>query len=246
DWIELRSQSLMIKERLNEIAAARDELSTLSAKIVEQQAIEDRIAGWREARGELQGLKRSIKALDRELEKLRLRYAPLQKQIEAAQAQREKAERAESLESQRARLDDEINQVELALGNYNLRREHSESLEKDCSRLSEEAERNISEISRLEPLVASSLCLAEIETQHRTEAERLARLRAELARDNEMIRALDEGGSCPLLTEKGLNLKPGEAVDNRFRSALKSRRDEIERLEMVVLALAEDLKNSRA
>src|SRR5262249_56883175 len=110
--------------------------------------IEDRIARLREGRGELQGLKRSVEALDRELEKLRLRYASLQKQAESALAQREKAEQADSLESQRARLDAEISQVELALGNYNLRREHFLSLEKDCRRLSEEVERNASEISQ--------------------------------------------------------------------------------------------------
>ncbi len=61
-----------------------------------------------------------------------------------------------------------------------------------------------------------------------------------------MIRALDQGGVCPLLTEKCLNLKPGESLDGRFRAGLDARQNEILNLQSALTTLAEDVKQSRA
>ena len=61
-----------------------------------------------------------------------------------------------------------------------------------------------------------------------------------------MIRALESGGVCPLLTEKCLNLKPGESLDGRFRTGLDARRGEIEGLTKILTALAKEMKQSRA
>src|SRR5262249_60382022 len=85
----------------------------------------------------------------------------------------------------------------------------------------------------------------EAEAERPQGAEELARLRAEVARDEEMVRALDQGGVCPLLTEKCLNLKPGESLDSRFRAGLDARRVEIANLQSAMAALDGDLKRSR-
>ena len=246
EWIETRSQARLTEERLKEIASARDELSQLAEKITEQQAIEGRIAALREERGGLQSLKRSTAALDRELERLRERYAAMQKQIEMADARREIAARAESLDEERAGLDAEIHQKELALGRAKLRLEQIASLQTDCIRLTEETDRCNAEIARLQPFAAQAVRLVEIETGQQSRAAMLAQLRAEVARDEEMIRALDQGGVCPLLTERCLNLKAGESLDGRFRAGLTVRREEIAGLEQGLATIAGDLQQSRA
>src|SRR5262249_18452055 len=115
DLIEARSQTRYCQERLSEIAISRGGLATLADKVQRQNSIEAEIAKLREGRGEMQSLERSLAALDRELERLRRRYADLSRQIEEADAQREKAMMTESLEAERARLDAEINQAEMAL-----------------------------------------------------------------------------------------------------------------------------------
>jgi len=245
DLIEARSQSKLCQERLNEIASARDELAALGGKVERQNAIEAEIAELREGRGEAQGLDRSLAALDRELERLRRRYADLARQIEHAAAQREKAAMVESLEAERARLDAEISQAELAINNSRLKRGALEALRKDRERLIAELEKNGGEIARLEPMVSDAARLGEVEAARQNQTEELARLRAEVARDEEMIRALDQGGVCPLLTEKCLNLKPGESLDSRFRSGLEARRGDIASLQSALAALDEDVKRSR-
>jgi DNA repair protein SbcC/Rad50 len=245
DLIEARSQSRLSEERLNEIAVARDELAKLAEKVERQNSIEAEIAGLREGRGEMQSLERSLAALDRELERLRRRYADLSRQIEHADAQREKAEMAETLEAERARLDAEINRAEVALNNSRLKRDQLESLRKERERLTIELDKNGSEIAKLEPLLAVAGRLADVEVARQNQTEELAKLRAEVARDEEMIHALDRGGVCPLLTEKCLNLKPGESLDSRFRAGLDARRNEIARTQSALAALDADVKQLR-
>jgi exonuclease SbcC len=245
ELIEARSQSKLHQGRLNEIAGARGELARLADRIEEQRNIESKLARLREGRGELISLRSRIAAIDLELETLRSRYSELSRQVESAEARREEAGMAESLEAERARLDAEINQSELALNNYKLKRDHLKTMMQEERRLAGELEQYTRQIDELEPMLDQAGRLAEFESLHQSHSESLARLRAEVSRDEEMIRALDQGGICPLLTEKCLNLKPGESVDSRFRSGLDSRRAEIERLQGKLASISEEAKQSR-
>jgi exonuclease SbcC len=245
DLIDARSDSRLCEERLKESAAARAELAELADKVGRQSSIEAEIARLRERRGEAQSLKRSLSALDQELERLRRRYADLSRQIEEAGTREPLAATAETLEAERSWLDAEISRAETALNNSRLKRDHLETLRKDQARLTGELEKTGNEIARLDPLAAVAARLAEAEAERERRAEELARLRAEVARDEEMILALDQGGVCPLLTEKCLNLKPGESLDSRFRSGLDARRAEISDRQSTLISLDEDLKRSR-
>ncbi|HEY7545192.1 MAG TPA: hypothetical protein VID27_09930, partial [Blastocatellia bacterium] len=246
DLIEARSQAMRGQERLSEAATARSELSEVAGKVQEQNTIEQKIAELRERRGEAMSLNRLLENLDRELETLRRRCTALSRQVETAETFREKSSMALSLEKERSLLDEEIARKELALGNYKLKHGHLETLRKDRARLSTELERNQSEIERLEPFTTIAMRVGDNESRQQAQAEKLARLRAEVARDQEMISALESGGVCPLLTEKCLNLKPGESLDSRFRSGLDSRREEIELLHADLNKLAEDVRQARA
>jgi exonuclease SbcC len=245
DLIEARSQSRLFEERLSEVAGARAELAELANKVERQNSIEMEIAQLREGRGEAQSLKRSLALMDQELERLRRRYVDLSRQIEETAGAAPLAATAGSLEAERAWLDAEINQAELALNNSRLQRGAIETLRKDRERLAGELEKTGKEIARLEPLDPVAGRLAEVEAERQNSAEELARLRAEVARDEEMVRALDQGGVCPLLTEKCLNLKPGESLDSRFRAGLDARRDEIANLQSALAALDKDVKRAR-
>lgn len=245
ELIEARSNLKLTEQRLIEVAEARSEFDQLTDKIEQQAAAEHDIAQLRERRGELQGLQNALATLDRELEKLRQRYIELSKQVETAEAQSDKAAQAESLETERAQLDNQINAAELAFGNFKLKRDHLASLKTEQARLAKELEKNSRETAKLEKLATNAALLTELENQQHSETERLAQLKAEVARDEEMIRALESGGVCPLLTEKCLNLKPGESLDSRFRVGLQARRGEIEKLAKVLTTVVEEVRTAR-
>ncbi|MFN0111889.1 MAG: AAA family ATPase [Blastocatellia bacterium] len=245
ELIEIRSNIRLAEQRLGEVAEARTEFSKLADRIEQQAAIEQTIAELRERRGELQGLQNALAALDRELAKLRQRYSELAKQVEIAETQAEKAALVEQLESERAQLDTEISEKELAFGNFKLKRDHLASLRKERTRLAKELETNSRELAKVEKSAALAGRLSELESNQQRETERLARLKAEVARDEEMICALESGGVCPLLTEKCLNLQPGESLDSRFRIGLEARRAEIEKLAKSLTALVEEVRHAR-
>jgi exonuclease SbcC len=242
ELIETQSQAARQRERLAELEAARQEKQRLAVQIAAQTKLEKRLAELREQRGELQSLERSHETYTAELEKLRQRYTTLSREIEKAEALRAQAESVAGLEQGRAQIEAALAQQELALKSSQLQRDYLDKARQQETRLTTELRQRRAELARLEPQLALAARLTEIETRQQRESERLALLRAEVARDEEMIQSLASGGICPLLTEKCLNLKPGESLETRFRSGLETRRAEIIRLQDELTKLADELK----
>jgi DNA repair protein SbcC/Rad50 len=246
DLYEVQAQAERQRERLQEVAEARTALASLANQVAEQAQLETSLAKLRESRGELQGLEHARRALDKDLEQMRQRYSLLSREIEKAEALREKAAQVPALDEKRSQLDAELARLELALKSSQMQRDYLDKARQEQIRLQRELEQNGRELARLEPLLAQVTRLTESETRQQTETEQLATLRAEVSRDEEMIASLASGGICPLLTEKCLNLKPGESLDGRFRDGLTERRGRIKQLQDNLQALAKVVKQARA
>lgn len=246
ELLNVRVQSERAAEKLAEVKQAHTELTGLAAAVAEQDSLERRIAQLRESRGQAQEMQESLAAFDRELERLRQKYVELSRQTEAAEKHREAAERAEALEAERRRLEAEFTQQEVTLNGLRHKREQLHQAQSELARLRLDREQREAEIKRLLPLAQLAAKLAETEAQQHSETERLAKLKAEVARDAEMIAGLEQGGLCPLLTEKCLNLKPGESLDSRFRTGLKARQLEIAALDEATRKVAAELRQMRS
>jgi exonuclease SbcC len=246
DHVTAKVQIESAKERLREVANAKEELAGLTARVKEQETLEQRLAALRESRGQAQGLQHAAAALDRELERLRTRFGELKQQLKDAEQFRPTAEQSDRLEAEFRALTDRLTQSEIARQGAQLKREQVTQASNDLTRLEAEQTKLTHEIARLQSLAQQAQQLAEAEHKQQSETDRLAQLRAETARDAEMIAALERGGLCPLLTEKCLNLKPGESLDKRFKSGLDKRRKEIVQLEQSTAALSAEVKQLRA
>jgi DNA repair protein SbcC/Rad50 len=245
ELIEAQAQAERFRERLREVAEARAELRALTDKVAKQATVESRLTQLRESRGELQSLERSRLALDKDLEQMRQRYTTLTREIEKAEDLRARAESVTRLDEQRAQLDAELSQTEVALKSAQLQRGYLDKAKQEQTRLSRELEQSQRELQRLEPALALVAGLVENETQQQHLTEQLAHLRAEVKRDEEMIVSLATGGICPLLTEKCLNLKPGESLEMRFRDGLAERRTQIACWQTELQLLAETVLQAR-
>jgi exonuclease SbcC len=242
----IHSQGERVSEKLREIAAAKTTVQQLSSDMVQQQALENEIAQLREARGEAQSLQREMASLEATLEKLRTQYSEISRELEKTESLRGKAENAGDLKVERANLTEELRQKELALASFKTKRELIAERQQELHRLDKESGANAGRLAQLEPLSQAAAKLKECEVQWQAESHRLAVLQAEIVRDENMMEALESGGVCPLLTEKCLNLKPGESLDARFRRSLSQRRQETVVLEKHVSALAEAAEKLRA
>lgn len=94
-----KAQTDNANERLQEVAHAQKELAQFSARVAEQENLEKQIAQLRESRGQAQGLQHAKDALERELKKLRERYAEISAQIKESDQHKTLAESTDALES---------------------------------------------------------------------------------------------------------------------------------------------------
>lgn len=245
ELVTAKVQSERAKERLQEVQQAKTESARLADAAKEQQTLEARVAELRESRGQAQGLQHAASALDRELDRLRTRFAELKAQLKESETYRQAAAQVEEFEAQLRTLNEQFTQQEVARQSSQIKRDQLAQAKTEATRLQAEQTKLTQEIARLQPLVKQATQLAQMESDLQTQTQRLANLRAETARDAEMIAALESGGVCPLLTEKCLNLKPGESLDKRFKSGLETRRQEIARLEKYTVKLSADSKTLR-
>ncbi len=252
DLLAIERQRIEVLSRLehnlslvNEAERGRLELSSLSASIAEQSRLEARIAELREGRGTRLGLERSLIRIDEELAHLRKRYSEIARETDMATSKRELATRLPAIESERAKLDTEISRVEAGRANLEVKLAFCERLDHELAYLKGEQQRTLDELKELESLEIVEAEVAALAAKHQQQTERLAQLRAEVERDTTMIEGLEKGQICPLLTEKCLNLQPGESLDRRFREGIQSRVEEIERIERVIPDLAGKLKQAQ-
>lgn len=94
-----KAQTDNANERLQEVAHAQKEFAQFSARVAEQENLEKQIAQLRESRGQAQGLQHAKDALERELKKLRERYAEISAQIKESDQHKKLAESTDALES---------------------------------------------------------------------------------------------------------------------------------------------------
>ena len=234
-----------VEERLAEVALARSEAAQLTEPMAEQERLERSLAEAREARGEWQSLQRSREILDEELKGLRARYQGLTSQIEQAVAEEERAAALPELERERVGLEAEAQQAAIAEERRRLKREERRRLTESRARLILEVDRLRAELADLEAQARIARDLPARELDQQNLSTRLSQSTAELRRDREMIAALDQGGLCPLLTERCLNLRPGESVEKRFREGLDRRTLEVKELGEALARGEDELRSLR-
>ena len=243
--VEAEAELRQVEERLAAVSLDRPAATQLIGAIGEQERLERSLAEAREARGEWQSLHRSRDLLDEELKGLRGRYQVLASQIEQAVADEERAAAIPSLERERTALEGEAQQAAISEERRRLKREERRRLAESRSRMILEVDRLRAELSDLEAhaLIARDLPARELDQQ--SLSARLSQSTAELMRDREMIAALDQGGLCPLLTERCLNLRPGESVETRFRDGLDRRETEVKALGEALARGEDELRSLR-
>lgn len=243
--VEAESVERYLAERLAEVAQARLESGRLESLALRQEDLELTLSRLREARGEALSLQTTRADLQQELNKLRSRYQALTKQIEEAEQGLTQAQSVDALEAERQQLETEARQIAILRESSQLKRGQLERLESDLQQRRLEEARLREGLSALEALTESVEGIPSLEARQQELATRRARLGAELARDQEMITALEGGRICPLLTEKCLNLGEGESLAGRFHDGLEQRRNEIVTIGHALDQLNAELKEAR-
>jgi DNA repair protein SbcC/Rad50 len=217
--IETSAQALA--EKLGQIDADRKEIDALAPLAREQERLEARAAELQTAIAELTVVAEQVKIAERELDSSRAEYLDISKRIKEAEKLRETAEHAPELEEERRTLEAESREMRVALERVSERKKELKRARNNIAKISAEIETLEREMSAALPADKAAYELAELETLDQATMEEIATLRASVEREKKILSQV-KGGLCPLLSEKCLNMKEGQGLDQYFRVQIGS------------------------
>jgi exonuclease SbcC len=216
-----------LEEALAAALRAGEAVAALEEKVREQEELERERDRLRDLRAQAVAAQARAAQLDAELKTLRKQHAETKQRIAEAEAARGAQAQVEKLEIERLQVETDLAREREALTS----RAHLVNARRAEAR---EIERLRSSIAALEKETALEAALsqqaaqvADLERREREIAHTIARLGAEIARD-ERMRAEIKGGLCPILSQRCLNLAEGQTLDGYFTDQLTANRAAVE------------------
>jgi exonuclease SbcC len=240
----LRSEQLRIegmvaaanrdRHRLNEAVErsleAQQALEGLTGEIAEQESLEKERERLRDLRARALSERERLAKIDSELAALRKAHSLVKAEAKAAEGCEGARERAEKLESERLGIETALSDAEKASTSLTHLRSQRAGEEREVERLKKEIAAREKEISRLEKMASNALEVTQLASREHELVEQLAKLRAEIARD-ERFHAEVKNGLCPILSERCLNIGEGQTLEDYFKASFAINSEQLRSLE---------------
>ncbi|HXG68957.1 MAG TPA: AAA family ATPase [Blastocatellia bacterium] len=223
---DLRNQ----REKLAQLEADRAEIARLAARVAEQEELEKRRGELHKLLGQLDALLAQKDRAQRDLDALRTEYARITKQIDEAEKLKDLAESAPRLEVERQQAEARLSEMRLDFQRLNERRKESKRVREAIATLTVEVktlEREIAEGASAERMAD---LLPQLEAEAQSVTEEVYRLKAAIEREQKLLDRIQDG-LCPLLSQKCLNMKDGQGLDQYFHAQLGDDRQRLARLD---------------
>ncbi|HKS40448.1 MAG TPA: SMC family ATPase, partial [Blastocatellia bacterium] len=218
------------RDKVVQLEADGKEVERLAPFVSEQEQIEKRRADLQTQLGEINALRRRQEAATKELEALRVDYADVSKKIEEAEKMREAAERVPSLEQDRRACEEELREMRVQLARIGERKSELKRVRESIAKLNGEIqtlEKEIESASNAEHLATS---LPQLESDYGAVFEEATSLRLSIEREEKILSKM-KGGLCPLLSERCLNMKDGQGLDQFFKLQVGNERERLKTTE---------------
>jgi exonuclease SbcC len=213
-------------EKLAHVERDKELLADLLPLIGEQEKLEKKRSRLLNFAGEVKEMRERKKGLETELETLRGEYRSLAKRIEECESLKTQAEAVPVLIEQRATLD-------AALQDKKLQLERTSERRSELARATEGIGHLRERIAPIENGIATALgtqqvvaAIPHLEQDDRRLTEEIARIQASIELDRRTL-AEAKDGLCPLLSEKCLNMKDGQGLDQFFSVQIASDQDRL-------------------
>jgi exonuclease SbcC len=202
---------------------ARDALAALGVEIETQIELERERERSRDIRSQMVGARDAAARLERDLQLLREQHKATSEKLKRAERGQGAQERLEDLDIERIGLENEIARMREAAMSYKHLAEQQRQLQTEIARLRKITTTLEADIATLTTHAALAAQMETIEQRAHASAERVAHLRAEIKRDERMQQEV-EGGLCPILSERCLNIGEDQNLDSYFTVHLSANR----------------------
>jgi DNA repair protein SbcC/Rad50 len=220
-----------LKERLKQLEDDKQVLQNLEPKIIKQVNLEEHRAELQNSLTELNLLKRQADEGADERAGLRAEFLGLKKQIEEAEALKETALGLPSLEDERRRIEAEYGEARVAIERQTLKRKEASNLSARLSKLAAEIKTLEGEVIAAGDVEELAKALPQLETDNQSLMEQVTELKLSIARDRKLLDEVADG-LCPLLSQRCLNMKDGEGLDQFFKLQLGNEQERLSHLEV--------------
>jgi exonuclease SbcC len=226
DHYKLEAATQAQRDKVTQLEVDRADVDKLAPLVEEQEKAEARRTELQTMIGELNELRKREIAAKSELDSLRAEYADISKQIDEAEKLKATAERVPALEEERRALEGEIRETRVLLERIRERKNELKRVRENMAKLS-------GEIGTLEKEIAAGLeaerlveGLPQLEGEDQAAMEEIANLRASIDREKKILNEI-KGGLCPLLSERCLNMKDGQGLDQYFKLQVGNERERL-------------------
>jgi exonuclease SbcC len=222
-----------VKRLESEIAKAIQagiEARNLQPLIEEQKAFEKKREALIAKRAQAQSAKERLHQIEDERQTLREQYKQIKTQIEEAEKHKTAEERFQSLQSERIEVETNLSENEKAATSLQHLLVQRKEAAREVERLKKEIVAREKEIAELEKLSSLAAKAASLLARENELTETLAHLRASKERD-EKFQAEVRNGLCPILSQRCLNLKEGQTLEDYFKGQFSSYKTQLALLE---------------
>lgn len=219
-----------LEEALERALRAASTMLALAPDIIAQEELERERERLRDLRAEALSARARLAQLDAELAALRAQHAQTKERLKEAERGEGADERLAQLESDRMEVETTLSATEKSATSFKHLTNQRKEIERDCERLRRNIETFEKEVSALEKLSAKATEAAQLLTRETELTEQLARLRAEISRDEKFHREV-KNGLCPILSERCLNIGQDQTLEDYFTGQFAANTAQLSSLE---------------
>jgi DNA repair protein SbcC/Rad50 len=226
----IEASLLSLQDKLKQIEDDNKVLQSLRPLIKEQGALEQQRAELQNTITELNLFQHQADEDELEIKQLRADFQELKSQIDETEKLKELAESVPTLEHERQRVEAEYGETRVAM-------ERLYSKKREVSNISARVSKLAAEIKILEGEVRSAdnaedlaQALPQLELDNQLLMEEVTELKLSINRENKFLAEIQDG-LCPLLSQKCLNMKDGQGLDQFFKAQLGNEQERLTSLE---------------
>jgi DNA repair protein SbcC/Rad50 len=219
-----------LQERLKQIEDDKKILQRLVPLIKEQGGLEQQRAELQTILTELNLLKHQADEGEIEIRRLRAEFQELKIHIEETEKLKELAESLTVFEDERKRIESEYSEMRVAMERFSLKKKEAGTISARLSKLAVEIKMLDGEVLSASNAEELAQALPQLESDNQSLMEQVTELRLSIARENKILVEV-QNGLCPLLSQRCLNMKDGQGLDQFFKLQLGNEQERLTKLE---------------
>ncbi|MGH9822897.1 MAG: AAA family ATPase, partial [Blastocatellia bacterium] len=234
-----------LKEKMVSVETDRKRLADILPSIQQQESLEQRRAEIQRVIGELGELTARKKSAENDIRALRQEYKKVTAALKESDSLIVLAGRMKGLTKECKEAEAEVRAAQLARSRIEERKTELERVRRDMARLEPETLRLDQEVGRAKKLEPLALSVTFLEAKESDTLDQIARIQARLDSDRSTLAEIKEG-LCPLLSQRCLNMKNGETLDQYFKVQVESESEGLNGLMEQRNALQASLADARS